>query len=61
MMIAVLVGGSNMYAATAPVYYGPEAVMQDAGGAPSDSSDDKKAKKGKKGKKKKDDTDKKSE
>ena len=57
MMIAVLAGASNMYAVAAPVYYGPETVMQEQGGAPSDSSDDKKAKKGKKGKKgdKKDD------
>ena len=57
MLFAVLASAGSTFAYTAPANYGPEAISQGAGGAPSDDASAKKAekkKKGKKGDKKKD-------
>jgi hypothetical protein len=56
MLFAVLASSASAFAYKAPVAYGPEAIMQEPGGAPADGADAKKGekKKGKKGDKKKD-------
>ena len=57
MLLGVLVGSASAFTFKAPAAYGSEAIMQGAGGAPSDDADAKKGekkKKGKKGGKKKD-------
>jgi hypothetical protein len=55
MLLGVLVGSASAFTFKAPAAYGAEAIMQAAGGAPSDDADAKKGekKKGKKGDKKK--------
>ena len=55
MLFAVLASSASAFSYAAPVAYGPEAVMQEQGGAPSADADAKKGekKKGKKGDKKK--------
>ena len=55
MLLGVLVGSTSAFTFKVPAAYGAEAIMQGAGGAPSDDADAKKGekKKGKKGDKKK--------
>jgi hypothetical protein len=53
MLLGVLAGSASAFTFKVPAAYGAEAIMQDAGGAPSDDADAKKGeKKGKKGGKK---------